>query len=124
MINKFKNEMRMLKQLCLMFGLVGTCSFPLLVQADQQFETGQKKAAVCMTCHGTDGISDIAIYPNLQGQKFEYLVTTLKAYKRRQRSGGLALVMYEQADNLTEQDMKDISYFFSKVTSQPSSSGE
>lgn len=92
-----------------------------LAQADEQFMTGQKKAAVCMTCHGTEGISSIAIYPNLQGQKFEYLVTTLKAYQRRQRTGGLALVMYEQADSLTEQDMKDISYFFSKVAIEPQS---
>ncbi|WP_017023703.1 c-type cytochrome [Vibrio rumoiensis] len=83
-----------------------------------KYNVGQKKAAVCMTCHGTEGISNIDIYPNLQGQKQAYLVTTLKAYQRRQRSGGLALVMYEQADNLTEQDMQDISYFFSNVTNE------
>ncbi|MBD1577393.1 cytochrome c [Vibrio sp. S11_S32] len=109
----------MFKQLWLVsLGLLGFGVIPATAQADEQYDTGQKKAAVCMTCHGKAGVSDIAIYPNLQGQKFEYLVTTLKAYKRRQRTGGLALVMYEQADSLTEQDMKDISYFFSKVTSQ------
>lgn len=97
--------------------VVGCLSFSSYAQDDEQFNVGQKKAAVCMTCHGSDGISNIDIYPNLQGQKVEYLVTTLKAYQRRQRSGGLALVMYEQADSLTEQDMQDISYFFSKVTS-------
>ncbi|MBD1572567.1 c-type cytochrome [Vibrio sp. S17_S38] len=100
---------------------LGVLPMTVFAQADEKFMTGQKKAAVCMTCHGKEGISSIAIYPNLQGQKFEYLVTTLKAYQRRQRAGGLALVMYEQADSLTEQDMKDISYFFSKVTSESES---
>ncbi|WP_299594376.1 c-type cytochrome [uncultured Microbulbifer sp.] len=97
------------------------CLLPAFAWADDQFELGKKKAAVCMTCHGEAGVSSIGIYPNLQGQKLEYMVATLKAYKRRQRQGGLALVMYEQADKLTEQDMQDVSYFFSQVSGKAAS---
>ena len=87
------------------------------VSADQ-FETGKKKAEVCMTCHGANGIAAINTYPNLQGQHAEYLIEALKAYKEKRRTGGLAMLMQPQAEALTEQDMKDIAYYFSKVKSE------
>ena len=37
-----------------------------------QFETGKKKAELCMPCHGANGIASIPSYPNLQGQHAEY----------------------------------------------------
>ena len=87
------------------------------VSADQ-FETGKKKAKVCMTCHGANGIAAINTYPNLQGQHAEYLIEALKAYKEKRRTGGLAMLMQPQADALTDQDMKDIAHYFSKVKSE------
>ncbi len=85
--------------------------------SDKQFNTGKNKAAVCMTCHGRDGIAAQAAYPNLQGQHAEYMVIALKAYKSKQRNGGLADIMQQMAEPLSEQDMKDIAYYYSKVTS-------
>jgi len=84
------------------------------VSADQ-FETGKKKAKVCMTCHGDEGIASIPTYPNLQGQQSEYLINALKAYKEKRRTGGLAMLMQPQAEALTEQDMKDIASYFSNI---------
>ncbi|WP_299801987.1 cytochrome c [uncultured Shewanella sp.] len=80
---------------------------------DPSFKIGKEKAKVCMTCHGEDGISTIDPYPNLRGQKMGYLISALKDYQSRQRTSGLAILMQQQADTLSEQDMKDISYYYS-----------
>ncbi|GIU41801.1 cytochrome c [Shewanella sp. 10N.261.52.F9] len=80
---------------------------------DPSFKIGKEKAKVCMTCHGEDGISTIDPYPNLRGQKMGYLISSLKDYQSRQRTSGLAILMQQQADTLSEQDMKDISYYYS-----------
>lgn len=58
---------------------------------------GQAKAAVCAACHGMDGIAVIPGYPNLKGQSEQYLISSVKAYKNKERTGGLAAVMQAQA---------------------------
>ena len=92
--------------------------FPLTSYAqnsDPQFELGKQKAKVCMTCHGEDGISTQEPYPNLRGQKMGYLISSLKDYQTRERTSGLAILMQQQADALTDQDIEDISYFYSQL---------
>jgi cytochrome c553 len=92
--------------------------FPLTSYAqnpDPQFELGKQKAKVCMTCHGEDGISTQEPYPNLRGQKMGYLISSLKDYQTRERTSGLAVLMQQQADALTDQDIQDISYFYSQL---------
>lgn len=89
------------------------CSVPTLADYEPSFKIGKEKAKVCMTCHGEDGISTIDPYPNLRGQKMGYLISSLKDYQARQRTSGLAILMQQQADTLSEQDMKDISYYYS-----------
>ncbi|WP_261818296.1 c-type cytochrome [Vibrio gallicus] len=84
---------------------------------DEQFEIGKAKAKVCMTCHGKDGISTLDPYPNLRGQKMGYLISSLKDYKARERTSGLAILMQQQVDTLSEQDIRDISYFYSQLGS-------
>ncbi|MFA0310208.1 cytochrome C554 [Vibrio splendidus] len=81
----------------------------------EQFELGKQKAKVCMTCHGDDGISTQDPYPNLRGQKVGYLISSLKDYQTRERTSGLAILMQQQADTLSDQDIRDISYFFSQL---------
>ncbi|MCC4818558.1 cytochrome C554 [Vibrio lentus] len=88
---------------------------------DEQFELGKQKAKVCMTCHGVDGISTQDPYPNLRGQKIGYLISSLKDYQTRERSSGLAILMQQQADTLSDQDIRDISYFYSMLGKESSS---
>ena len=83
--------------------------------ADEQFKIGQEKAKVCMTCHGADGIAHIDAYPNLRGQNKGYLISSLKSYRARERSGGLAVLMQQQADALSDQDIEDIAHFYSTL---------
>ncbi|YCO01885.1 c-type cytochrome [Vibrio sp. VNB-15] len=87
-------------------------------ETDEQFEVGKEKAKVCMTCHGVDGISTIDAYPNLRGQNKSYLISSLKDYKARERTSGLAVLMQQQADALSEQDIEDIAHYYSNLGSQ------
>ncbi|MCG3863330.1 MULTISPECIES: cytochrome c [unclassified Photobacterium] len=107
------------------FLFVVLLTIPLVSSADemtpkQQFEIGKQKALVCITCHGVDGISATGTYPNLQGQKQQYLVAALKAYKQNQRVDGLAILMQGYAKDLSDQDMKDLAYYFSTVKTDTS----
>ena len=86
-------------------------------EESDQFKKGKMKSKVCATCHGDTGISTEPVYPNLQGQHAQYLVLALKAYKAKQRTGGLADIMQQMAAPLSEQDMKDIAFYYSTVTS-------
>ncbi|WP_435532870.1 c-type cytochrome [Vibrio marisflavi] len=84
-------------------------------ESADKFELGKQKAKVCMTCHGENGISTLDPYPNLRGQKYGYLVSALKDYKARDRTSGLAILMQQQAENLSDQDMEDIAYYYSNL---------
>ncbi|MDK9777336.1 MULTISPECIES: cytochrome c [unclassified Vibrio] len=91
-------------------------------KVDEQFEVGKEKAKVCMTCHGADGISTIDAYPNLRGQKKSYLISSLKDYKARERTSGLAVLMQQQADALSDQDIEDIAHYYSQLGNEHSPS--
>lgn len=76
---------------------------------------GKTKAAVCAACHGTNGISMAPMYPNLAGQKAQYLENSLKAYRAGQRGGPTAALMNPQAANLSDQDIADLAAYFSSL---------
>ncbi len=70
------------------------------------------KAAVCAGCHGGDGISANAIWPNLAGQHGAYLLEALKAYKTGTRSNPM---MSATAKALSESDMKALAEHFAAL---------
>jgi cytochrome c553 len=76
---------------------------------------GKAKAAVCAACHGADGIAVIPGYPNLKGQNEQYLVTSINAYKSKQRNGGLAAVMQAQASMLSDEDIANLAAYYASL---------
>ncbi|USD65921.1 cytochrome c [Vibrio sp. SCSIO 43136] len=76
---------------------------------------GKAKAGVCAACHGPAGIAMIDGYPNLAGQNEKYLVESMKAYKNKQRNGGLAVVMQAQAAALSDQDIENLAAYFASL---------
>ncbi|HDY8047277.1 TPA: cytochrome c [Vibrio vulnificus] len=74
---------------------------------------GQAKAAVCAACHGADGMATIPGYPNLKGQNEQYLVSAIKAYKNKERNGGLAVVM--QAAMLNDADIANLAAYYASL---------
>ncbi|MFM2590735.1 c-type cytochrome [Vibrio sp. TBV020] len=76
---------------------------------------GQAKAAVCAACHGADGIAVIPGYPNLKGQNEQYIVSSIKAYKNKERTGGLAAVMQAQAAMLSDDDIANLAAYYASL---------
>lgn len=91
-----------------------TIEKPLAVTGDA--EAGQSKAAACSACHGADGNSPNAEWPNLAGQHVDYTVEQLQRYKSGERQNA---VMQGMAASLSEQDMRDIAAFYASRSVQP-----
>lgn len=65
---------------------------------------------LCASCHGADGISAVGLYPNLAGQKAEYLVKQLNAFKTRERNDP---VMSSMAEPLSPEVIQELAQYFS-----------
>ena len=76
---------------------------------------GKAKAALCASCHGVNGIAVAGMYPNLAGQNEAYLISALKAYRGKERNGGMAHMMQIQAANLSDLDIDNIAAYFSSL---------
>ncbi|EOE4685232.1 cytochrome c [Vibrio vulnificus] len=76
---------------------------------------GQAKAAVCAACHGANGMATLPGYPNLKGQNEQYLISSIKAYKNKERTGGLAMVMQAQASMLNDADIANLAAYYSSL---------
>ncbi|MDG2141169.1 MAG: c-type cytochrome [Gammaproteobacteria bacterium] len=95
-----------ISMLSAVFTLVSTQS--ALAQGDAA--AGQAKSALCATCHGAEGNSEISINPKLAGQNFNYIVKQLNDYKSGNRVNATMSAMVAA---LTEQDILDISAWYS-----------
>lgn len=76
---------------------------------------GKTKAAVCAACHGANGKATMPNYPHLAGQNEAYLVSALKAYRSKERQGGMSALMQAQAANLTDDDINNLAAYFSSL---------
>lgn len=72
-------------------------------------EAGKAKTAVCAACHGGDGNSAAPNFPKLAGQGERYLLKQLYDIKEGKR---VVLEMTGLLDNLSEQDLADISAYY------------
>ena len=96
----------------LLAGLFGaSLAVPAGVFAAGDAAAGKTKSAVCTACHGVEGISNNPLWPNLAGQHAAYMVKQLKAFKSGERKDP---VMAPMAAPLSEQDMEDVSAFYSQ----------
>ena len=76
-------------------------------------EAGQKKAEMCIGCHGIPGYQnsfpEIHKVPMISGQSGAYIVSALNAYKKGDRKHP---TMRGIAGSLTEQDMADLAAYY------------
>ena len=82
---------------------------------------GKAKSATCAGCHGMDGNSANPEWPKLAGQGDRYLDKQLQDFKGGARNNA---TMAPMVAALNEQDMADLSAFFSSQTVQPGSADE
>lgn len=79
----------------------------------QDAKAGEKKAAMCIGCHGIPGYQasfpEVYKVPMISGQNDKYIAGALTAYKKGERKHP---TMRSIADSLTEQDMADLAAFY------------
>lgn len=102
----------MLKNLLLASVIIATSVVGQSVLAGDA-EAGKAKSAVCAACHGGAGISAAPIYPNLAGQKEQYLLSSLQAYKAGTRSNPQ---MSPMAAPLSDEDMADLAAYYASLS--------
>lgn len=73
---------------------------------------GKAKSAVCAACHGPAGISANPLWPNIAGQKDQYIIKQLKAFKSGERKDPL---MSGQAAALSDADIENLAAYFSSL---------
>lgn len=79
----------------------------------QDAQAGEKKAALCIGCHGIEGYQasfpEVHKVPKIAGQSAPYIVSALTAYKKGER---LHPTMKGIAVTLSDQDMADLAAFY------------
>jgi len=95
------------KYLSLAVLLISFCVQPV---SAADIKAGAQKAAMCLGCHGQNGNSSNAQWPNLAGQQATYIVNQLKAFKSGDRNNPM---MQSMAANLSDDDMNNLAAYFS-----------
>jgi len=72
----------------------------------------QKAQTVCAGCHGRDGISTNPIWPNLAGQKEQYLAKAITDYRDGNRSDPN---MGAISQSLSDKEIEDLAAYFSRL---------
>jgi cytochrome c553 len=100
------------KVLSMIFVLAAAGGFVSAASA-QDAKAGEKKAAMCIGCHGIPGYQasfpEIHKVPMISGQSGKYIVSALVAYKKGERRHP---TMRGIAASLTDQDMADLGAFY------------
>lgn len=97
--------------------MVGIASAILLTACQQETTagnpmSGKDKSTLCAQCHGRDGISIVPIYPNLAGQKEQYLILALNAYRSGER---VNMAMTPHARKLSDEDIADLAAYYASL---------
>lgn len=75
-------------------------------------EAGATKVAVCAACHGQEGVSASALYPNLAGQGEKYLLKQLQDIKSGDRSVPEMTGMLAASN---DQDLQDMAAYYASL---------
>ncbi|MGK0374223.1 MAG: cytochrome c553 [Arenicella sp.] len=75
-------------------------------------DAGKGKSAVCAACHGAQGISMLAVNPNLAGQVPGYIAAQLAAFKSGERVNA---IMAGQSAALSSEDMADLDAYYASL---------
>jgi cytochrome c553 len=89
------------------------CALGLSAQAEGNADAGKKKVFQCQGCHGIPdwktAFPEVYRVPKLGGQKPEYIIAALKAYKSGERDFA---TMRTMVADLSEQDIADIAAYY------------
>jgi cytochrome c553 len=99
----------MIKAFTLILALAGTVT----AASAQDAKAGEKKAAMCIGCHGILGYQasfpEIHKVPMISGQNAKFIVASLVAYKKGERKHP---TMRAISDTLSDADMADLAAYY------------
>jgi len=98
------------KMKSLFFALVAVFFFSSASAVAGDAAAGKTKAALCASCHGPTGISMSPLWPNLAGQKEQYLVKQIKAFRDGTRQDPMMAPMVAA---LSDEDIDNLAAFYS-----------
>jgi len=99
-----------------MFALSSLMLAAVTAQAESlvqgSIEAGKAKSLTCNACHGADGNSLNAVWPNIAGQNAPYTQAQLTAFKSGLRKNAL---MSSQAMMLSDEDIANLAVYFESL---------
>lgn len=103
----------MRKSLILLLSAIAAAAFTQATLAQGDPEAGQAKSALCATCHGPDGNSELAINPKIAGQNARYMIKQMQDFKSGARPGPIMAAM---VINLSDEDIEDLAAYYAAQT--------
>ena len=101
-----------MKKTLTLISLVSISLLSFVAQAGDA-EAGKAKSVTCAACHGGEGISPTGAWPNLAGQKEEYLAAQIIAFRDGTRKNGQ---MSPMAANLSDEDIANLAAYYASIT--------
>ncbi len=98
---------RFVLRLAVLAGLTAT----MPIQAQSTPDPVRYLASNCANCHGTNGATDVPGAFQLAGQKAEYIVEQLRAFKDGKKS---ATIMHQIAKGYSDEQVLALANYFSK----------
>ncbi|HXV28694.1 MAG TPA: cytochrome c [Sinorhizobium sp.] len=74
---------------------------------------GQAKSAPCFVCHGKNGIGTAPNFPNLAGQKSQYMIQQLRLFRSGERKSEQMNIV---AQPLSDEDIADLSAYYESLS--------
>jgi len=108
--------MNNLRRLLISLASLGLCAGLSFNAQAQNVQAGEKKAALCIGCHGIPGYQasfpEIYKVPMIAGQNAKYIASALASYKKGDRKHP---TMRGIAASLSDQDMADLAAFYAQL---------
>jgi len=92
-----------------LFALITALLFASASALAGDVAAGKAKSAICASCHGATGKSLNPMWPNLAGQKEQYLAKQIKAFRDGIRKDPMMAPMVAA---LSDDDIADLSAYF------------
>ena len=74
---------------------------------------GKEKSLTCAACHGGKGISPVESYPNLAGQKEQYLIAQMIAFRDGARKNAQ---MSPMVSGLSDEDIANLAAYYASLS--------
>lgn len=94
-------------------GLVAATALLVVTANAADIEAGKAKSAVCAACHGSTGISPTPIWPNLAGQKEQYLAAQITAFRDGTRKNAQ---MAPMVAGLSDDDIANLAAYYASLS--------